>query len=126
MTKNQKQKYFCEQNKKWINISAGTACLKGWIKIRISLIGRSLTCVQDDEYVAGLLDTPVVAKVHLVSARLGVAVLGDMAVSVQASEGEQEEVLVVVQVEGDGLRIPRGAGRWYVRHGLDVWIIILD
>ena len=37
MDENQKQKYFCGQNYKWINNSDGTTCLKGWIKIRISL-----------------------------------------------------------------------------------------
>ena len=28
----------CEQNNKWINNSDGTACLKRWIKIRISQV----------------------------------------------------------------------------------------
>ena len=37
MAKKKKKKYFCEHNYKWINISDGTACLKSWIKIRISL-----------------------------------------------------------------------------------------
>ena len=33
MAESWKQKYFCEQNYKWIKNSDGTACLKGWIKI---------------------------------------------------------------------------------------------
>ena len=33
-----KLKYFCEQNYKWIKNPDGTACLKGWIKIRITLL----------------------------------------------------------------------------------------
>ena len=37
MAENWKQKDFCEQNYKWIKNSDGTVCLKGWIKIRISL-----------------------------------------------------------------------------------------
>ena len=82
--------------------------------------------MQDDEDVARLGDTSVVAKVHLVSARLGIAVFGDMAVFVQAAEGQQQEVLVVVKVEGDSLRIPRGSGHWHVRHGLEGTFGLLD
>ena len=41
MAENQKQRYFCGQNYKWINNSDGTACLKGWIKIRITLVKQS-------------------------------------------------------------------------------------
>ena len=37
MAEKWKQKYFCEQNYKWIKNPDGTVCLKGWIKIRISL-----------------------------------------------------------------------------------------
>ena len=37
MAENKKKlNYFCKQNYKQINNSDGTACLKGWIKIRIS------------------------------------------------------------------------------------------
>ena len=38
MAENQKQKYFWEENYKRINDSDGTACLKGWFKIKISLL----------------------------------------------------------------------------------------
>ena len=38
MGENWKRKYFCEQNYKWIKNPDGTVCLKGWIKIRISLL----------------------------------------------------------------------------------------
>ena len=38
MAENLKQKYFCEQNYKWIKNQDGTVCLKSWIKIRISLV----------------------------------------------------------------------------------------
>ena len=41
MTKKWKQKYFCEQNYKWIRNPDGTACLKGWIKMRITLLPHS-------------------------------------------------------------------------------------
>ena len=37
-----KTKVFFGQNYKWINNSDGTSCLKGWIKIRISLYGAVL------------------------------------------------------------------------------------
>ena len=33
MAENRKQRYFCEQNYKWINNTDGTVCIKGWIKI---------------------------------------------------------------------------------------------
>ena len=41
MAEKWKQKYFCEQNYKWIKNPDGTVCLKGWIKIRISLLLRA-------------------------------------------------------------------------------------
>ena len=42
MAENWKQKYFCEQNYKWIKNPDGTVRLKGWIKIRISLSAHRL------------------------------------------------------------------------------------
>ena len=39
MSKNQKQKYFCEHNYKCIK-NPDVTCLKGWIKIIIPLLGH--------------------------------------------------------------------------------------
>ena len=38
MVENPKYKNFCEQNYKWIKNPDDKACLKGWIKIRITLL----------------------------------------------------------------------------------------
>ena len=62
ITKNPKQKYFWEQKYKWIQNPDGTAHLKGWIKIRITLLQGCLFLVKPATFPNHLILDPDFSK----------------------------------------------------------------